>query len=218
MSNKLDFRIFYKRNLPHIQPENAVLFITYRLAFSLPKEILSILLEKRKVFDKQLVKVDPIERKKLENIYNKVLFQKEDEFLDKYISEPLWLKNKEITRLIIDSFLYNHQKLYELHFALIMPNHVHTVLKPLQNSNKQYFSIAKIMKEHKSYTAIESNKILKRNGQFWHHESYDHYIRDDEEYYRIKNYVFNNPVNAGLVERIEEWKDYIVDVTQSSAL
>ena len=210
MENKLDYKIYYKRNLPHIQPENAILFITYRLAFSLPMEISKILLERRKYFDKKLIKINPIERKKLENTYNKVLFKIEDQFLDNYSLEPLWLKNKEIAGIVINSLLFNHQKLYDLHFSLVMPNHVHTVLKPLQDSNKQYYSIAKIMKEHKSFTATESNKILNRNGQFWHHESYDHFIRDDEEYYRIKNYVFNNPVKARLVEQYEDWKDYIV--------
>jgi len=218
MKNKLDYKIYYKRNLPHIQPENAILFITYRLAFSLLKEIIINLLEKRKSFDKKLIKINPIERKKLENTYNKILFKIEDEFLDKYSEEPLWLKKKEIAGIVIDSLLYNHQKLYDLHFSLIMPNHVHTVLKPLKNKENNYYSIAKIMKEHKSFSAIESNKILKRSGQFWHHESYDHFIRDDEEYYRIKNYVMNNPVKAGLVERYEDWNDYIVDVSQSSAL
>ena len=64
------------------------------------------------------------------------------------------------------------------------------------------------MKEHKSFTAVDANKFLKLICQFWHHENFDHVIRSDEEYYRIKNYVLNNPVKAGLVKKYEDWKYY----------
>lgn len=38
-----------------------------------------------------------------------------------------------------------------------------------------------IMHSLKSYTANESNKLLKRSGAFWEAESYDHVIRDERE-------------------------------------
>ncbi len=208
MKSKLDYKIFYERNLPHYQPEDAILFVTYRLAFSLPQEIIHLLISKRKNFDRKLIKMNLIDRKKEKEIYNKILFKIEDEFLDKYTSEPYWLIQKEVADIVIESLLFNHKKLYDLHFCLVMSNHVHVVLKPLMDKKETYFSIAKIMKEHKSFTAVEANKFLKRNGQFWHHENYDHVIRNDEEYYRIKNYVLNNPVKAGLVNKYEDWKYY----------
>lgn len=37
--SQFSFKNFYRRNLPHIQPEGATLFITFRLANSLPKEV-----------------------------------------------------------------------------------------------------------------------------------------------------------------------------------
>jgi hypothetical protein len=61
------------------------------------------------------------------------------------------------------------------------------------------------MKYHKSYTAVKANRILKRKGQFWHHESYDHYIRNEDELYKIINYILNNPVKAGLIGDYREW-------------
>jgi len=208
MKSKLEYKTFYKRNLPHFQIEDSVLFITYRLAFSLPRNILEVLQEKRELIDKKLIQIKSAERKRERDIYNKFLFKIADEFLDKFNQEPLWLKNTKIAKIILDSLLYNNLKYYELHFCMIMPNHVHLVLKPLKKTNRQYYSISKIMKEHKSYTAVAANKILKRNGQFWQHESYDHIIRDDDEYYRIKNYVLNNPVKAGFVDNYKDWKNY----------
>jgi hypothetical protein len=47
---------------------------------------------------------------------------------------------------------------------------------------------------------------LNRNGQFWQHESYDHIIRNEDEFYRIWKYIDFNPVKAGLCNREQEWK------------
>ncbi|MAU00364.1 MAG: hypothetical protein CL608_24750 [Anaerolineaceae bacterium] len=57
----------------------------------------------------------------------------------------------------------------------------------------------------KRYTAVEANKVLGRQGQFWQHESYDHIVRDEAELQRIRQYVLNNPVKAGLVDSAEQW-------------
>ena len=34
-------KIFYKRNLPHYQPEESCFFVTFRLANSLPKSVVT---------------------------------------------------------------------------------------------------------------------------------------------------------------------------------
>ena len=63
------------------------------------------------------------------------------------------------------------------------------------------------MKRVKGYTAREANRMLKRTGeQFWQQESFDHWPRDDHEFFRIIQYIENNPVKAGLVRSPEEWK------------
>ena len=65
--------------------------------------------------------------------------------------------------------------------------------------------LASIMHSLKSYTAHEANKILGRSGQFWLHESYDHWVRDHEELERIVEYIAYNPVKANLVTKPQEW-------------
>ena len=50
------------------------------------------------------------------------------------------------------------------------------------------------------YTAWKANRLLGRSGAFWHHESYDHAVRNVSEWQRIITYVLNNPVKAGLVD------------------
>ena len=115
-----------------------------------------------------------------------------------------------------------------------MPNHVHLLLRPLEidvvtggcpvasaipNATTggppvttavgelcdQHSPLARIMHSLKSYTAHEANKILKRTGTFWQAESYDHWVRDEDELERIVHYIRSNPVKAKLVERPEVW-------------
>ena len=63
----------------------------------------------------------------------------------------------------------------------------------------------KIMPSLKRHTARKANIILGREGAFWQDESYDHLIRDREKFLRIISYVLENPVNAGLVSKREDW-------------
>ncbi len=63
-----------------------------------------------------------------------------------------------------------------------------------------------IMHSLKSYTANRANEILGRSGQFWQHESYDHWVRDLDELERIVSYIRGNPVAAGLCEQPIQWK------------
>jgi putative transposase len=69
----------------------------------------------------------------------------------------------------------------------------------------------------KKFSAIRANRILKRSGPFWQHESYDHVIRDAKELENTIWYVLFNPVHAGLVADWEKWnwtyckKEYLSD-------
>ena len=87
-----------------------------------------------------------------------------------------------------------------------MPNHVHILIKPILKSEGKPYPLFPIMQKHKSYTAVETNKILNRSGKFWQRGYYDHYLRDEKEYFNIIRYILNNPVKAGFVEKYEDWE------------
>jgi putative transposase len=57
----------------------------------------------------------------------------------------------------------------------------------------------------KSYTAHQANKLLARTGPFWQHESYDHWVRDEDELERIVAYINANSIKAGLADRAHEF-------------
>ena len=81
-----------------------------------------------------------------------------------------------------------------------MANHVHVVLTPK-------VPLARITRGIKRYTASKANEILGRSGKrFWQEESFDHWVRDETEFFRIKAYIEQNPVKAGLVSKPEDWQ------------
>jgi REP element-mobilizing transposase RayT len=101
---------------------------------------------------------------------------------------------------------------YELVAFCIMPNHVHLLIRSFVNITAEHqgktakYPLADTLRLIKGSTARECNLTLGRSGKFWHHESYDHYVRDEEEFERIIKYILNNPVKAGLVKEWNQWK------------
>jgi REP element-mobilizing transposase RayT len=111
------------------------------------------------------------------------------------------LKLPEIAQMVVDTLNYGADKLryYDLHSYVVMPNHVHVLLSPLTNASKLLQSV-------KGFSAREANKILTRSGEpFWQPESYDHWVRDAAEFERIRRYIEEHPVRAGLAAKPEEY-------------
>ena len=107
--------------------------------------------------------------------------------------------------VVAENLHFHADTRYELIAYCIMPNHVHVVLMPLLKDNKEYYSLAQIMHTMKGYTALLANRLLKRTGAFWQHESYDHMVRDAAELDRVIAYVVTNPLKAGLVKEWQDW-------------
>jgi REP element-mobilizing transposase RayT len=81
-----------------------------------------------------------------------------------------------------------------------MPNHVHLLGTPT-------VALPKIMKSLKGITARRANVMLALTGApFWQEESYDHLVRDDGEFEKIRRYIEENPVRAGLVRTSCEYR------------
>ena len=205
--SQFDYKPSYRRHLPHIQPPGATLFITFRLAGSIPAEILRQLLEEQEQAEKRLARLgDPDERMRQADRERRRMFGKWDKALDSTQCGPFWLCDGRIAALVAESLHHLDNQRYTLEAFCIMPNHVHSVFTPLEKDNGTYCSMSSIQHSLKRYTALHANRILERKGDFWQHENYDHVVRDEKEFNRIVAYVLNNPVAAGLVSAPEEWK------------
>jgi putative transposase len=182
---------YYRRNLPHYQPEYATFFITFRLAGSFPLDVV------KKIKDEKRITSLSTTAKK-----EKQSFSKFDKLLDSIGCGPKWLAEEKVAILVAEAIRKRDQLEYDLDAYCLMPNHLHLVIK-LERSGA---SLYKIMQSFKTYTARACNKILNRNGAFWQHESNDHVVRNGKELEKIISYALNNPVKAGLVDSQEKWK------------
>lgn len=72
-----------------------------------------------------------------------------------------------------------------------MSNHVHLLVFVRQRDSLTN-TLTDILENLKWYTALKSNSLLGRKGEFWQHESYDHVIRDGNELERALWYVLEN--------------------------
>ncbi len=199
-------RIFYRRHLPHWQPAGATLFITFRLAGSLPRTVIAALQEKREQEERALSHIsDAQECQKQTYLDARRAFGRWDAALDISDSGPRWLTDPQVAAVVVEALHYRHGQVYDLLAFCVMPNHVHLVCTPLQDEDGKYHALHRILQSLKRHTARQANKILKRQGAFWQAESYDHVVRDTDELARIVQYVINNPVKAGLAPDWEAW-------------
>ncbi len=199
-------RIFYRRHLPHWQPLGATLFVTFRLAGSLPREAITALREKQEQEKATLSRIsNTTERHKQAYLDERRAFGRWDAALDTSNDSPRWLADPQIAAIVVEALHYRHGQVYDLLVFCIMPNHVHLVCIPLAQKDGTYYALNRILQSLKRYTARQANTILQRQGTFWQAESYDHVVRDADELTRIAQYVTNNPVKAGLVSNWEAW-------------
>jgi type I restriction enzyme R subunit/putative DNA methylase len=184
--------------LPHVKREGASYFVTFRLVDSLPKEVLlSFEQEHAEALRRLSAKATT---KQAEEIHRE-LRRKIERYLDKGVG-ACHLRRPEIADMVAAALRHFHGQHYLLDDWVVMPNHVHLILWPMPN-----FTLSAILKSRKRHTARQANLILAKTGEtFWQRESYDHWIRNDEEKSRIQHYIRMNPVNARLCKAPEDWR------------
>jgi REP element-mobilizing transposase RayT len=102
--------------------------------------------------------------------------------------------------MVVAALEYRDRRQFDLHAYVVMPNHVHILITP-------HAPLSKLMQSLKRHTARDGNRMLGFSNQpFWQDESFDHLVRDLEEFERIRRYIETNPVRAGLVCNPEEFR------------
>ncbi len=66
-------------------------------------------------------------------------------------------------------------------------------------------ALKSVLDSFKTYTATRINRVLKRKGTFWQEGYWDHAIRDEPDFWEHLEYMHNNPVRRGIVERPEDY-------------
>ena len=161
--------------------------ITYRLADSLPQKVLNKL---KDLYQEN--KTDAKQRKYIETM------------LDAGYGSCI-LQINEIANIVIENWFYFDSKRYDLIAYVVMPNHVHLLIKTYEKLDLKH-----IVHSWKSYTANEIKKALAGKlpalpASVWQCDYWDRFIRDENHFNKAIEYIHNNPVKAGLVNSPEKW-------------
>ena len=197
---------YYRRFLPHQLAPGESYFITFRLAGSLPRQVVLRLIEEREMLARSAAATDNPRA-------GKRFFTTFDAELDHAHQGPCYL-NRPLEAAIVQAALhFADGPGYELLAYCIMPNHVHLVVHlPLEAQ----VPLARTLQRLKSHTARHLNRLRGGVGRVWQRESYDHRIRSARELATTIAYTLNNPVKAGLVHEWQQWPySYWDEVTPS---
>jgi putative transposase len=95
---------------------------------------------------------------------------------------------------------------FDLHTAVVMPDHTHLLLSPLRNADGWNFSLPQIMRAIKGRSGRKIDRLLDRHGPVWQEEFFDHVLRSNDSLAEKVNYICQNPVRAGLVADEKEYR------------
>ena len=95
---------------------------------------------------------------------------------------------------VLNAIEYYHvRNRWFCHIAVLMPDHIHFLL-----SFPDVPSYARVVGEWKKY-------LVKKCGIAWQENFFDHRIRGEDGDKYKSDYIWENPVRAGLIEKAEDW-------------
>ena len=146
-------------------------------------------------------------------------------------------------QIIYDAIIYQDKKKCRLYSFVIMPDHVHIILQPIEINQGQYINLSLIMQAIKGFA---SKQIIKHinimNTQtppsvlpktiadtqtgasvlpikhIFQSESFDRIIRNKEELNEKMNYILNNPVKNGLIDNGFNYNWYYLNKEEISIM
>jgi len=179
--------------LPHWERNEGTYFVTFRLGDSLPKAIWEELWRQKRM----LTEARNTGRKRLaiESVTKKRLSSRRIEaYLDSGAGEG-WFKRPELAATVADSWKFWDGKRYPWEAWCVMPNHGHVRFWRFDGER-----LASILGSWKKFTSRRINAMMNRRGMLWQDESYDHRIRNEQEFARAVQYILDNPRKAGLAD------------------
>lgn len=117
-----------------------------------------------------------------------------------FVTQNRYVLAPEARDVTLAACIHDHLRLHWLTIAVVMPDHVHLLTTPLEET-----TLHNILRRIKTASAHRINKLLNRTGPLWQRESFDHILRNSESHREKADYIWNNPVRAGLVARADDY-------------
>jgi len=181
----------YERNLPHWRQAGATYFVTFRLGDSLPQGKLRELERFRIEWERN--HPPPRDSEALDELARE-MFRQIERWLDQGYGQ-CELKQPALADFITNAMHHFDGSRYELGAYVVMPNHVHLIVRP---ADAKEDALELILKSWKQFSARKINAATRSRGTLWQQESFDRIIRDEDHLYRTLQYIGRNPDKAGL--------------------
>ncbi len=185
---------------PHWSQVGAIVFITFRCADSIPKEVLGRWEREKQDWlarhdcapNEHWSKVLPTLDQSLQQKFRKAFIRCREEFLDSCQGQCV-LRKPELAQIVADTLMHFDGERYRMGDFIVMPNHVH-----LLASFATQDSLAKQCDSWLHFSARQINLALGRKGKFWQQEPFDHLVRNPAQYEYLRTYIRQNGSKAGL--------------------
>ena len=216
----------YQRHMPHWRQDGATYFVTFRLADSLPQAKLNELAAFKADWQREHSARDaargtalPSRRAgthgqtaresrptggEMENSKedSEQLAREVQERIERWLDQGMGecvLKHGRFASLLTSAMHHFDDERYELDCYVVMPNHAHAIVRPL---DAELYSLEDIIGGWKKYSAMRINRELEHKGELWQEEAFDRIIRDEEHLWRAIRYIGGNPEKARLATGI----------------
>jgi REP element-mobilizing transposase RayT len=104
------------------------------------------------------------------------------------------LKDPQAAKVIVDAMHHFDGERYELASYVVMPNHVHAIVRPLRCREEP---LEPILQSWKRQASREINRQFALTGHLWQEETFDRIIRDEDHLWRALQYIEANPKKRG---------------------
>ena len=178
-----------RNRLPHRQQEGATYFVTFRLADSLPDELMKRWTAERAAWLRHNPQPWSAEQ---ERDHDRRFLLQLEQWLDEHHGSCV-LRIPECRKLVEDALLHFEGVRSELHASVVMPNHVHVLA-----STKPQCPLDELLQSWKGFTSRRINEHLGQQGERWQRDYFDRLIRDDDHFWRCVRYIQRNPPRAEL--------------------
>jgi putative transposase len=213
----------YVRHLPHWRQEGATYFVTFRQRDSLPEAKLDELEQVRREWEQQHSAPSTVGRifnpsspqgwfakpsygkEQLEELSREIM-RRVEQWLDQGMGSCR-LKDRSAAKRVVDAMHHFDSQRYELGCYVVMPNHVHAIVRPEARCNPSEaserienpsYELERVLQSWKRHTARAINRQFGLTGQLWQEESFDRIIRDEEHLWRALQYIGTNASKADL--------------------
>jgi putative transposase len=178
-----------QNRLPHWQQSGATYFVTWRLADSLPKALLTTHYQEREQWCRQH---PPPWSEAIETDYHRRFSTRLDAWLDAGHGSCL-LRCPQHAQRVADTLQHFEGQRTALVSFVVMPNHVHVifVLHP-------QWQLEQIVHSWKRHSSLAIHRATGQNGVLWMKDYFDRLIRDPEHLSRCVRDVRRNAEKAQL--------------------